>query len=386
MSTIKWMPTTAHLNNNAPGTVVCGSPGSGKTFFMINVAANCLGLGQRVIIIDPKNDFNKLYNVNKNIQLIDITHVRPGALNPFTFLKKIDKNGRVEYVDTLTIMTVIECLCGKLPDNVRVSITPIVTDFVTKSKNSDEYVDMQDIADYLFANINPDAQSVGTQLKMFADNKLGQLLFTRETNVEPLELSYTDSMVITLHGMQLPGYDKKPEEYNSGERLTSTILFLLTSKLFHILQQDNIIPTTFFCDEAQILFGNPDMANVIDNYLRLGRSLNVATILASQGITSFPAKISNNLTSKFLFKSSIDEAQEFLSRFDTSKLDRANAIDIDSLVSSVSKFPTGVCFFIDRFNRNGVIRIVSIYDPKLLTSNPFAKIRDDEDSEDYDDE
>ena len=27
------MPTTAHLNNNAPGTVVCGSPGSGKAIW-----------------------------------------------------------------------------------------------------------------------------------------------------------------------------------------------------------------------------------------------------------------------------------------------------------------------------------------------------------------
>ena len=60
MSTIKWSPCSAHMLNNAPGTVVCGSPGSGKTFFLLNIAANCLGTGQRVIAIDPKNDFTKL--------------------------------------------------------------------------------------------------------------------------------------------------------------------------------------------------------------------------------------------------------------------------------------------------------------------------------------
>jgi hypothetical protein len=171
--------------------------------------------------------------------------------------------------------------------------------------------------------------------------------------------------------------------------LTSTILFLLTTKLFDILQQDNVIPTTFICDEAQLLFANPEMSSVIDNYLRLGRSLNVATILASQGITSFPEKISNNITSKFLFKSSIDEAEAFLNRFDTSKLDPANAIDVDNIISAATKFPTGMCFFIDRLGRNGVIRIKSIYDVNLLTSNPILKkrdkkrfgIKDDEDSE-----
>ena len=389
MSTIKWSPVTAHLCNNAPGTIVVGSPGSGKTFFMINVAANCLGMGQKVIVIDPKNDFNKLYNVNKNIELIDISNVREGALNPFTFLRKKDKDGNIEFLDTSTLITIIECLCGKLDKETRIDIMPIVKDFVTKSRNTGEYVDMQDVADYLFQNNKESAQSIGTQLKTFEDNKMGKLLFTRQSDVEPLELSETSSMVITLHGMQLPGYDKKPEDYNSNERLTSTILFLLTTKLFDILQQDNVIPTTFICDEAQLLFANPEMSSVIDNYLRLGRSLNVATILASQGITSFPEKISNNITSKFLFKSSIDEAEAFLNRFDTSKLDPANAIDVDNIISAATKFPTGMCFFIDRLGRNGVIRIKSIYDVNLLTSNPILKkrdkkrfgIKDDEDSE-----
>ena len=60
MSTINWLPTTAMLCDDAPGTVVVGSPGSGKTYALMNFAANCLGMRQRVIAIDPKNDFNRL--------------------------------------------------------------------------------------------------------------------------------------------------------------------------------------------------------------------------------------------------------------------------------------------------------------------------------------
>ena len=59
MSTVKWSPTTAQMCNNAPGTIVVGAPGSGKTFALLNIAANCLGMGQRVIAVDPKNDFSK---------------------------------------------------------------------------------------------------------------------------------------------------------------------------------------------------------------------------------------------------------------------------------------------------------------------------------------
>lgn len=370
--------------NNAPGTIVVGSPGSGKTFALLNIAANCLGMGQRVIAIDPKNDFDKLYNVNPSINIIDINKIRPGALNPFEFLKKIDEKGNIKYIDTATLMTVIEIMCGKLERNTIIGITPIVTDFVTRAKTTGDYYDMQDVADYLYANQNEYAQTVGTLLKMFEDNKYGKLLFTRETNVKPLVLSATDSMVISLHGLSLPDYSKKPEEYDANERFTSAILYIITTKLLDILSGDNKVPTTLICDEAHLLFGNKEMGAIIDRFLVLGRSLNVATVLASQGISHFPKGIANYITTKFMFKSSMEEAQLFLDAFDTSKINPSSAIDVDSIVSSATNFPTGTCFMIDRLNRNGIIRIKSIYDVSLLTSNPFAKKRE-EDNEEEDD-
>lgn len=355
-------------------TVVVGSPGSGKTFALLNMAANCLGMGQRVIAIDPKNDFDKLYNVNPNVNIIDINKIRPGALNPFEFLKKIDPDGTVTHIDSPTLMTIIELLVGKLDQKMLIDITPIVTDFVTRSKNSNEYVDMQDIADYLFQNRSEAAQRIGTALNMYQDSKYGPLLFTREMNVKPLVLSPTDSMVISLHGMNLPDYSKSPAEYDANERFTSAILYIICKKLLDILSTKSTIPTTLICDEAHLLFCNKEMGNLIDKFLVIGRSLNVATILASQGISHFPEGIANYITTKFMFKSSIDEATAFLDRFDTSKLGgTAGAIDKDSIIGAVTNFPTGTCFMIDRQNQNGIIRIKSIYDTKLLTSNPFQK-------------
>lgn len=376
MSTIKWSPITAMMVNSAPGTVVVGAPGSGKTFALLNIAANCLGMGQRVIAIDPKNDFSKLFNVNQSINIVDINKIRPGALNPFEFLKKKDKYGNDVPIDTATLMTIIEIMCGKLDRNTIIGITPIVTDFVTRSKTTGEYYDMQDVADYLYANQNVDAQTVGTMLKMFEDNKYGKLLFTRETNVKPLILSSTDSMVISLHGLSLPDYSKKPEEYDANERFTSAILYIITTKLLDILSGDNKVPTTLICDEAHLLFSNKEMAAIIDRFLVLGRSLNVATVLASQGISHFPDGIANYITTKFMFKSSIEEAQLFLEKFDTSKINPSSAIDVDSIVSSATSFPTGTCFMVDRLHRNGIIHIKSIYSVDLLTSNPFAKSRE----------
>lgn len=380
MSTVRWSPTTAQMVNNAPGTVIVGAPGSGKTFAILNFGANCLATGQRVIAIDPKNDLDKLHNIYP-INIIDINKIRPGALNPFEFLKKVDKNGNITFVDTTTIMTIIEILCGKLSRDIIINVTPIVTDFVTRVRNTGEYYDMQDIADYLYSNQSESAQQVGTLLKMFEDNPYGKLIFTRETNVQPLVLSPTDSMVISLHGLSLPDYSKKPEDYDANERFTSAILYIITSKLLDILSGDSKIPTTLICDEAHLLFGNKEMSAIIDKFLVLGRSLNVATILASQGISHFPDGISNYMTTKFMFKSSMEEAKLFLEKFDTSKINPAAALDINSIIAAATNFPTGVCFMIDRLNRNGTIKIESIYDINLLTSNPFDKQRDDETTE-----
>lgn len=369
MSTIKWSPVTAMMLNRAPGTLVCGQPGSGKTFFLLNVCANALGMGQRVIAIDPKNDFSKLLNVSNNVEIVDINRIRPGALNPFTFLDRFD---------TSTLLTIIEIICGKLDKEDIIQITPIVKDFVTKFNRDNEYKDLQDVADYLFSRDNSAAQKIGTLLKTYEDNKYGPLLFTRETNVKPLILSNVASLIISLHGMSLPEYTKKVEDYDANERFTSAIIYIITSKLLEILSTDSKIPTILVCDEAHLLFGNKDMAQIIDKFLVLGRSLNVATVLASQGVSHFPKDIAQYVTSKFIFRSSIEEASLFLDKFDTSKLDASSAIDIDSVIAGISNLGVGCCFCIDLKNRNGFIRIISNYDVNLLTSNPFKKNREEE--------
>lgn len=379
MSTIRWSPITAHLMNNAPGTIVVGSPGSGKTFAMLVFAANCLGMGQRIIAIDPKNDFSKLYNVNKNIEIIDINKIRPGALNPMEFLKKVNIDGSVENIDVPTLLNIIELLVGRdtVTPEIKMALVPIITDFVTMYKKSGSYVDMTEVAEYLYGNKNKDARIVGNQLKIFEDSQYGPLLFTKQSYVEPLVLSPTSSMVISLHGMDLPEYTKKVEDYGPNERFTSAILYILTKKLLDILSADSKIPTVLFCDEAHLLFANKEMSAIIDKFLVLGRSLNVATVLASQGISHFPKGISNYITTKFIFKSSIEEAELFIDTFDTSKIDPANAINVNQIISDITRFQTGTCFMMDRKGRNGIVYIHSIYDAQLLTSNPFEKEREE---------
>lgn len=333
-----------------------------NTFFLLNACANCLGMGQRVIAIDPKNDLDKLKNVDSRIEVIDVNNIRPGALNPFTFLDRCDAT---------TLLTVVESICGKLDKRDIIDITPIIKDFVTEYNRDNVYRDMQDVADYLYSNPSESAQKIGSMLRMNEDSKYGKLLFTRETNIEPLRIPTNKSLIISIHGMSLPDYTKKPEDYNAEERFTSTILYLITKKLYEILSGKNAIPTTFVCDEAHILFANKEMSTIIHNFLALGRSLNIAVMLASQGIGHFPDNISQFISSKFVFRSSMEEAKAFLEKFDTSKMDLSKALDAPSVIGGISSLNTGQCFFIDYRGRSGFIKIVSNYDIELLTSNPL---------------
>ena len=255
MSTIRWQPVTSHLDNDTPGTLVLGSPGSGKTFFMLNMCANALGMGQRVIIIDPKNDFDKLLNVNPNIKVINFRDIKQGQLNPLEFLKRIDpKTKEIEYLEPGSLLTIIEIMTGTIPDEAKVVIAGIVEDFVNDVARNGKYVDMSDVATYLTKNPNTAVQNVGTTLKMHKKSKFGKLMFTDMDYVEPLQLSLTDSMVLILDCLELPSSDTKPEDYTQEQRFTAAILYVLTKKLFEILRQDSVIPTVFVCDEAHMLF------------------------------------------------------------------------------------------------------------------------------------
>lgn len=363
MSSVSWIPTMSIWMNQACGTLICGMPGSGKTFFMVNTAANLISIGQRVVAIDPKDDFIKLKNVMPEVEVIDINKISPGALNPFTFLSDCS---------AITLMTVIELLLGGITREDAAALTPILTDFMTDFKRDNKYSDLQELVDFLHGNRDDTARLIGQNLRLNQEGKYSKLLFTRERDLKPLYLPEDKSFVISILGMTLPPYGKQLSEYNAEERFSSAVLYLLTSKLTEILSAKSKIPTTIFCDEAHSLFANEEMSRIISEFLRKGRSLNVAVVLGSQAVGSFPDDISQYMSSKFIFKSSMQDAEQFLNKFDTSKFDMSKAIDRDSVIGGITSLKTGQCFGIDYNQKSGFIQIKSIWPIELLTSNPLA--------------
>jgi len=364
MSSIYYSPVTSIWTNSAIGTLVIGQPGAGKTFFGLNVAANEIAMGRRVIVIDPKNDFIKLKNIASEVDIVDVNKIAPGSLNPFTFL---------DDCDALTLMTIIEIILGDINKDAKGKLSGILQDFVTQSNKYGEYTDMDDVVQYLYMNKNQDVRRIAQDLKLVEGSKYGPLLFTREKNIKPLEISKTKSVVISLLGMPLPSSTISKEQYTAEERFTSSIVYILCKKLNDILRDKSPIPTTFFCDEAHILFGNAEMARIIHDFLAMGRSLNVAVVLMSQSVTHFPDSTPQFMSSKFVFKSAIADATEFFEKYDTTGIDLSTEIDRNSMITTIANLETGQCFYLDHKSRSGIIKIHSNFDTSLLSSNPLEQ-------------
>lgn len=368
MASILFSPFTAIFENKAAGTAIIGKPGSGKTFFILNLCANAIMMEQKVFGIDPKDDMGVLCDIFPNIEYININDIKPGSLNPFRVIKNIDTN---------TLSSIISIICGDLTDDQIIAITPIVNDFINKYRkeskaNTKQMISFADVADYLYANDNIQAQAVGTKLQIHRDSKYGPLLF------EPYESENEDefhfdkqSKIISLHGMDLPKYSGGAVKLTEEQKFNSGIVYIICKMLKDILTEGKY-PTLFVMDEAHIAFQNESFASIIDEFLILGRSLNVATVLASQSVSHYPKDIAQLISSKFCFKSSSNDASVFLNTFLND--DGNNSADFSSIVYQIGEFASGDCYYIDSENRSGIFHVTSLLSDDI-TSNPLEKKR-----------
>lgn len=371
MSTVQYSPFTAVFENGASGSVITGSPGSGKTFFLLNVLSNCILMKQRIFAIDPKNDLGVLAEVFPGeIEYIDVNDIKSGALNPFAVLDDIN---------TITLTSIISIICGGLTSKQKTSVTPILNDFVNKSRRRPRSVSFTDVAEYLYAHDDSQAREIGVALSIAKDSKYGKLLFSDEfdedNNNAKDEFVFTaKSKIISLHGMDLPIANAK--KITEEQRFNSAIVFIICKMIRQKLVSGGY-PTLITIDEAHIAYQNDDFAKLIDDFLVLGRSLNCPTILASQSTSHYPEGIDQFVSSRFCFKSSTKNALQFLNTFLPTDEMEGISSDYGKIASKINNFNTGECFYVDKKNRAGFVKIVSSFDSSV-TSNPLEKARQKE--------
>lgn len=365
MGTVQYSPFTAVFENGASGSVITGSPGSGKTFFLLNVLSNCVLMKQRIFAIDPKDDLGVLSEVFPGeIEYIDVNNIQPGSLNPFAVLDDIN---------TITLTSIISIICGGLTSKQKTSVTPILNDFINRSRRRPKSVSFTDVANYLYAHDDSNAREVGVALEIVKDSKYGKLLFTDDLEEDKTnDFVFTaKSKIVSLHGMDLPVANAK--KITEEQRFNSAIVYIICKMIRQKLVSGGY-PTLITIDEAHIAYQNEDFAKLIDDFLVLGRSLNCPTILASQSTGHYPDGIDQFVSSRFCFKSSTKNALQFLNTFlPTDELEGVSS-DYGKIASKINNFNTGECFYVDKKNRAGFVKIVSSFDSSV-TSNPLEKAK-----------
>ena len=169
--------------------------------------------------------------------------------------------------------------------------------------------------------------------------------------------------------MDLP--KKSGEKMTEEQKFNSGIVFIICKMLRELLSEGGY-PTLFVMDEAHIAFQNPSFEQIIDEFMILGRSLNVPTLLASQSVHHYPQTIAQLVSNAFCLKSSSQDANEFLRMFYST--DSESLADYEGIVSRISTFKTGDCFMVDSNQRSGIFHITSLLGADV-TSNPLMRKR-----------
>lgn len=270
--------------NRPPVTLVTGSPGSGKTVASLLLASHCALLNKTTFILDPKGDFLamkllenagevenvQVWSIFDDIETGEIKESNIGMLDPTCITEDPNENA------SLTLET-INTLAKTLDAEQRNALIPIIQDVVESPNPS-----MNSIRRVLSRSQNPSISTLSHQLNLALSMPAGKLLSASSRKPNKLELS-KGVVVASLMGLSLPASSKKEESYMEKERLSVAIIRLLTHMVLDVMKKvPKTVNKTLIIDEAWAVFNNESGRNLIDEVSLLGRSLNMAVILATQ--------------------------------------------------------------------------------------------------------
>lgn len=299
--------------NRPPVSLITGSPGSGKTVAALLLAAHAALLNKITFILDPKGDFLALkllekagevenihvWSIFQNIEEGVVRESNIGILDPTCLTDDVNENA------SLTLET-IGALVKTLSPNQRNVLIPIIHD-VTQSKNPS----MNNIRMILARSRDPEISTLSHELGLALNMPAGKLLVASSKFNNKLKLD-NGVVVASLMGLSLPASNKKEESYLEKERLSVAIMRLITHLALNIMKK---IPKTtnklLLIDEAWSVFNNASGRALIDEVSLLGRSLNMAVILATQSPAHIQggdggANLDNTISTRFAFRNTSD--------------------------------------------------------------------------------
>lgn len=301
-------PHYAHRINKPPVSLITGSPGSGKTFFGLILAAHASIMNKQGFIFDPKGDFFALKKLEragyiKNIHIWSVisadgtvSEENVGMLDPTTFTNNTNENTALT-IDIITLLT------GEVTPKQRNALTPIIRDIC----ESESKASFQMVVSKLLSSRDEEIRSLGYSLDTLLQTDLAKLL-VKNKRIKQKRIKLEEGFVVAnLMGLKLPSETTDPKDYSSAEKVSICVMGLLTSLILDIMgKKPKTISKTLIIDEAWAIMATKAGRNMIKQVGRLGRSLNMAAILLTQSPTHLEVEGQNDMetmvSSRFAFR------------------------------------------------------------------------------------
>ena len=368
------------INNKPPGILVTGSTGSGKTWLLILLCSNSSLMGKSNVILDPKGDFIALKKLEREgiLENIKVWNLAPqvdnkesmvadennGVLDPMTFFDNPDENV------ALAKSVITSLVGGTLTDVQSNYLVPVLKDVVASQNPS-----FNEVVSRLSRNQKEEIRTLGIQLNALSGLGLAKLLFTdrRKQKAQKVEL-IGGTTVINLMGLSLPVPGSNQKTWTENEKLSMTIMALITNFVTSAMLKD--ISKEIFkmvtIDEAWSVMASQTGRDLINKVGLLGRSLNVALLLATQSPNHIEkvdgVDISNTISVRFAFKN--DSKNDNLTTVNSMNLPSGEGWEEIGL-----NLDTGQCLLHDSRKNTGVIQVSVPYEwQSMFDTNPLALI------------
>lgn len=368
------------INNKPPGILVTGSPGSGKTWLLLLLCSHASLMGKTNVILDPKGDFIALKKLEREgiLENIKVWNLAPqvdnkesmvadennGVLDPMTFFDNPDENV------ALAKSVITSLVGGTLTDVQSNYLVPVLKDVVASQNPS-----FNEVVSRLSRNQKEEIRTLGIQLNALSGLGLAKLLFTdrRKQKAQKVEL-IGGTTVINLMGLSLPVPDSNQKTWTENEKLSMTIMALITNFVTSAMLKD--ISKEIFkmvtIDEAWSVMASQTGRDLINKVGLLGRSLNVALLLATQSPNHIEkvdgVDISNTISVRFAFKN--DSKNDNLTTVNSMNLPSGEGWEEIGL-----NLDTGQCLLHDSRKNTGVIQVSVPYEwQSMFDTNPLALI------------
>lgn len=368
------------INNKPPGILVTGSPGSGKTWLLLLLCSHASLMGKTNVILDPKGDFIALKKLEREgiLENIKVWNLAPqvdnkesmvadennGVLDPMTFFDNPDENV------ALAKSVITSLVGGTLTDVQSNYLVPVLKDVVASQNPS-----FNEVVSRLSRNQKEEIRTLGIQLNTLSGLGLAKLLFTdrRKQKAQKVEL-IGGTTVINLMGLSLPVPGSNQKTWTENEKLSMTIMALITNFVTSAMLKD--ISKEIFkmvtIDEAWSVMASQTGRDLINKVGLLGRSLNVALLLATQSPNHIEkvdgVDISNTISVRFAFKN--DSKNDNLTTVNSMNLPSGEGWEEIGL-----NLDTGQCLLHDSRKNTGVIQVSVPYEwQSMFDTNPLALI------------